>query len=79
MQEDKTNGSKQKLSKREKAQSSMQQEDKLKCEFLIVTMDMGSWFHSSSLPIYGGDHVIDYKSTHNCHAFMVNFYDGYMF
>jgi hypothetical protein len=29
--------------------------------------------------IYGGDHVIDDKSTHNCHAFMVNFYDGYMF
>jgi hypothetical protein len=45
MQEDKTNGSKQKLSKREKAQSSMQQEDKLKCEFLIGTMDMGSWVH----------------------------------
>ena len=63
MQEDKTNGSKQKLSKREKAQSSMQQEDKLKCEFLIVTMDMGSWFHSSSLSIYGGDHVIDKKYT----------------
>ena len=40
MQEDKTNGSKQKLSKREKAQSSMQQEDKFKCEFLIGTMDM---------------------------------------
>ena len=49
------------------------------CVSLIGTMDMGSWFHSSSLPIYGGDHVIDNKSTHNCHAFMVNFYDGYMF
>ena len=32
-----------------------------------------------SLSIYGGDHVIDDKSTHNYHAFMVNFYDGYMF
>ena len=58
----------------------MQKEDKLKCVFsLIGTMDMGSWFHSSSLSIYGGDHVIDNKSTHNGHAFMVNFYDGYMF
>ena len=61
MQEDKTNGSKQKLSKREKAQSSMQQEDKLKCEFLIGTMDMGS-LNPLSL-IYCDYHVIDKVHT----------------
>ena len=59
MQEDKTNGSKKKLSKREKAQSPMQQEDKLKCKFLIGTMDMGSWVHLILSLIYDDYHVID--------------------
>ena len=45
---------------------------------LIGTMGMGSWAHSILSPIYGGYHVIDKKGTHNCHALMVNFYDGYM-
>ena len=58
----KINSSKWQLSKREKAQSSMQQEDKLKCVFsLIGTMDMGS-LNPLSL-IYGDYHVIDKVHT----------------
>ena len=38
---------------------------------LMGTMDLGSWFTQSSLPIYGDDHVIDNKNQYNCHALMI--------
>ena len=46
---------------------------------LIGTMDPGSWFHLISLSqTMVAIMLQDDKSTHNCHALMVNFYSGYM-
>ena len=49
----------------------MMQEDKTG---VFTLWKQWTWVHGftqSSLSIYGDDHVIDNKSTHNCHALMI--------